>query len=186
MTILEGNRGYLGVEMRNLNDDLAGYFGVKAEEGVLVLEVVEDSPAEGAGIKAGDVIVSIGGEEVGEAQDIQKVLHDYDPGEEVEVVVMRHKKRQSFKVELDERDHHSGIRLFRGRAGDHSGLLNELLLKIPEKEDMEIYLEDFYRPHMDKRIILKEGLKERIKEGLKRIPEEVHGRLQVIKEKACI
>jgi C-terminal processing protease CtpA/Prc len=186
VTILEGNRGYLGVEMRNLNEDLAGYFGVKAEEGVLVLDVVEDSPAEGAGIKAGDVIVSIGGEEVGEAQDVQKVLHDFDPGEEVEVVVMRHKKRQSFKVELDEQGHYSGLHMFKGRAGNRSGLWDELLLKVPEKEGSHIELDEFYRPNMEKEIIRKEGLMKRIKEGLKRIPEEVHGSLKVIREKALI
>jgi len=180
ITVLTGNRGYLGIEMRDMDEDLAGYFGVKAEEGVLVLEVVEDSPAEAVGMKAGDVILSIDGEEVGEAQDVYDILHDFEPGEEIEIAVMRHKRKQSFKVELDERDHHSGIRMFRMKEGGSPRLLDEFLIRTPEMEHLDIEI-----PDIESEILLEMNLKH-LEENLRRIPEKVHEHLEVIKENARI
>ena len=68
------NRGRLGVQLHSLNEDLAPYFKVKEGEGVLVLGVVEDSPAEEAGIKSGDVIVKIDDEEIEEIDDVFEAL----------------------------------------------------------------------------------------------------------------
>ena len=59
----EKGSGYLGVQIQRLDGQLADYFGAK-DGGVLVTEVIEGSPAEKAGMKAGDVILSVAGEEV--------------------------------------------------------------------------------------------------------------------------
>jgi C-terminal processing protease CtpA/Prc len=178
ITMLTGNRGYLGVEMRDLNEDLAGYFGVKADEGVLVVNVVEDSPADKAGMKAGDVMLSIDGEDVGEAGDVYDILHDFEPGDKVDVTVMRHQKKQSFKIELDEQDHHSGIRMLQMQKGDKPGQLRDYYYRTPDFENMKA-------PDRDLEIILKKNLKN-LDEKLQRIPEKLNERLEVIKEHACI
>jgi len=105
----------IGVSLHQLNRQLGEYFGIQPGQGVLVEEVAEESPAEKAGIKAGDVIVEIGGHEVGNVQDILDDLHDYDPGDKVTVSIMRKGARQDFTVTLAEDDEWSQSRLAPGR-----------------------------------------------------------------------
>jgi len=111
------SRARLGVKLHELDADLAPYFKVKEGEGVLVLGVVEDSPAEKAGIKAGDVIVKVGDEKISEIDDIFESLHDVyadaeEEGDEAEtedadgivipVTVLRMGAEKVFNVELDD------------------------------------------------------------------------------------
>lgn len=99
-----GAKGRLGVELSNLDEELAEYFDVKGDEGVLVLSVREDSPAEEAGMKAGDVIINFNGKEVSEVEDIIDELGDVED-ETVELGVVRKGKKQTLKVELEDRGH---------------------------------------------------------------------------------
>lgn len=92
----------LGVVAQNLNEDLAGYFQVQPHEGVLVVQVLEDSPAEQAGLKAGDVILRIDDEAVADRQDLVDALKDYEEGDQVEVEFIRKGKKQKVTVELEE------------------------------------------------------------------------------------
>ncbi|MFQ5679097.1 MAG: PDZ domain-containing protein [Gemmatimonadota bacterium] len=92
-------RGRLGVRVEGLSDQLAEYFGV--EGGALITEVVEDSPAEKAGLKAGDVILSVAGEEVEDRSDLVRALRDQEAGP-VEVRVMRDRRELTVTVELEE------------------------------------------------------------------------------------
>lgn len=95
---------HLGIEFRELNPDLGTYFGLQNGKGILVTEVNEDSAAEKAGMKAGDVILSIDGKEISDTEDLQKALRwkrDEDK-ESLEVVVMRHNKRITLNVEVEE------------------------------------------------------------------------------------
>ena len=98
---IRGGHPRLGVRVHDLDKDLASYFDVDAYEGVLVLEVMEDSPAEEAGLKAGDVILRIDDEKVRDADDLRDILADYDEGDEVTLEIVRHGKRQSITVTLE-------------------------------------------------------------------------------------
>jgi len=100
-------RPRLGIRMADLNSDLAAYFGVDADAGVLVLTVLEDSPAEQAGLKAGDIITEIQGSKTPDTEALLDALRDFDRGDEVKIIFIRKKKQQSVKVELAGRDHHS-------------------------------------------------------------------------------
>jgi len=73
-----------GLRLQELNPQLAEYFG--AEEGVLVTEVLEGSSL---GVRAGDVIRSIGGRTVEDAEDVHRILRSYETDEPVEIVVVR-------------------------------------------------------------------------------------------------
>lgn len=91
------------------DDDDAGrraYLGVRVERDdsgrARVAEVLEDSPAERAGIERGDVIVDFDGNDVARPRDLVKSLHDAEPGREAQVEVLRDGKRQTFDVELGE------------------------------------------------------------------------------------
>jgi len=77
------------------------YFGV-AGGGALVSEVYEDSPAEKAGVKAGDIIVEVAKDRVYEVDDVTDALEDFREGDEVTVEVLRNGTRQAIKVTVGE------------------------------------------------------------------------------------
>jgi S1-C subfamily serine protease len=93
---------YIGISLQNLNSQLGEYFGVKDGEGVLITEVMADSPAESAGLKAGDVIIEINGDEVEEPDDVQEAVGETDEGDEMELTVLRNKNEKTFKLEVAE------------------------------------------------------------------------------------
>jgi len=86
-------RPQLGVRIHDMDEDLAPYFGVDDGEGVLVLGVVEDSAAEEAGMRAGDVIVEIDEREIKSTTDLYDAVGKIDAGEKFDVTVIREKKR---------------------------------------------------------------------------------------------
>jgi C-terminal processing protease CtpA/Prc len=89
---------YLGIHMEDMPDQLLEYF--KAKFGVLVTQVVEDSPAEKAGIKAGDVITEFRHREVEDVSDLQFLIAKRDPEDEVEIKVIRDGSEKTMKVKL--------------------------------------------------------------------------------------
>jgi len=95
----------LGVRVSQVNEDLGSYFGVDEGEGVLVLSVIDESTAEAIGVKAGDVVVEVEGEEIQSAGDIRESLSDIDDGDEVNVLVVRKKKRVELKGEYEGNSH---------------------------------------------------------------------------------
>jgi predicted metalloprotease with PDZ domain len=94
----------LGIDAHVLekDDDLASYFGAK--EGVLVLGVEKESVAAEAGVKAGDVITSIGDETVTDIRDLRDAVRDYEAGDEFTIKVVRKGKTQSLKATMDEQE----------------------------------------------------------------------------------
>lgn len=94
-------RPRLGANTQSLGDQLAEYFGV--EGGVLVTSVHEDTPAAAGGLRAGDVIVGLGDEEIDDPDDLRRALADLEPGE-VSVRVVRDGAEQTLTVELEERE----------------------------------------------------------------------------------
>ncbi|MFQ5639849.1 MAG: PDZ domain-containing protein [bacterium] len=95
------SRPRLGVSVHELNEDLASYFSVDANKGVLISKVHEDTPAEKAGLKAGDVITKVDDEEIRDQEDLIDVLRDYEDGDEATVEFVRKGKLQKVVVELE-------------------------------------------------------------------------------------
>lgn len=112
---------YLGVKMNNLTDQLGDYFGVRNGDGVLITKVLKDSPAEEAGLKAGDVIVKIGDARIEHSSDVSDLISDRKVGDEIELSFIRDKRSVTVNVTLGEKDD-----LFFGRLApidyDLSGL----------------------------------------------------------------
>jgi S1-C subfamily serine protease len=100
---MSGQSQMLGIEGESLGDEpqLAGYFGV--QDGVLVKRVLPNSPAEKAGIKAGDVITRVEGSRVGSTRDITSQLRASRSKKTVAVAVVRDKKENSLSVTFEER-----------------------------------------------------------------------------------
>lgn len=94
-------RGRLGVRIEDLNQDLGSYFSVPDGKGALVVEVLEDTPAAKAGLKAGDVITQVGDHKIAGSDDLVEALRDSPKGN-LSVTVMRKGARRSFQAELED------------------------------------------------------------------------------------
>lgn len=110
--------GFLGVHLHDLTDQLAAYFGVD-EGGVLVEKVLEDSPAQKAGLRAGDVIVSLDGEAVASGSQLRTLLQQRKPEQNVQLTLVRDRDKSSLEVTLGEAE------------GMTFGLAPDLNLNIP-------------------------------------------------------
>lgn len=102
----------LGLKLYELNHELAEYFHVKENEGVLVLEVESKSPADRAGIHAGDVILQIEGEKVFEISDVEEILQDLEK-KIIEITLIRRGVRHTVQLELSFAHRHGHFRMFR-------------------------------------------------------------------------
>ena len=98
----DNKRAWLGVYMQDIDEDMAEAFDLSTEEGVLVDDVVDDSPAEEAGIKRGDVIVEFDGGKIENSEDLARTVRKHRSGDEVEVKVLRDSDEKTFTVELGE------------------------------------------------------------------------------------
>ncbi len=95
-------RGYLGVGIQDLSQDLAKSFGIKNAKGALVSDVKEDSPADQAGLKQGDVITSYQGSPVEDAVSLQRLVTRTMVGVKVPVKVIREGHEKELTVTVGE------------------------------------------------------------------------------------
>jgi serine protease Do len=93
-------RSRLGVTVMELTPELAAYFGAK--DGVLIASVTDDSPAARAGLKAGDVIASVNGQNVTSRSDLMRTLRNAGADSDVTIGIVRDKKESSVKARLDD------------------------------------------------------------------------------------
>jgi serine protease Do len=92
--------GYLGVSTQGVTADMAYQLGLKVDHGAYVIATTPGAPADQAGVKAGDVIVSVDGQDVTSAEDLGTILNDLQPGKTVSVVVDRDGQEETFDVTL--------------------------------------------------------------------------------------
>ncbi len=92
--------GYLGVQIQELTKGLREYFKVNDDNGVLISEVVDDSPAAKAKLKAGDIILSVNGDDVSTTSELQRAIRRQDPGSEVNMEVVRKGRKRDFTATL--------------------------------------------------------------------------------------
>lgn len=83
----DGKQGFIGISMQNISEEFSQTYRIP--QGIYVVEIVEGSPAEEAGILAGDVIVAFEGEKIVEASQLQSELRYYGPGSEITLTLMR-------------------------------------------------------------------------------------------------
>ncbi|MEM7042952.1 MAG: DegQ family serine endoprotease [Pseudomonadota bacterium] len=93
-------RGWLGVHIQALDDDLADGLGLDEARGALVARVAEDGPAAAFGIEQGDVILSYDGKTIDSLRDLTRAVADTDPGVDAEVVVWRNGGEETLSVEI--------------------------------------------------------------------------------------
>jgi serine protease Do len=93
-------RGWLGVSIQGVDEEIAESLGLEKPAGALVAEVVADSPAQEAGLKAGDVITGFDGQAVEDARDVARLAAEASPGESVTVSVWREGKTVELPLEV--------------------------------------------------------------------------------------
>jgi serine protease Do len=95
-------RGWLGVRIQTVTDELAESLGLKEAKGALVAGVSPEGPAAKAGIEAGDIIVKFDGKDINEMRSLPRQVAETRVGASVEVQVLRKGKTQKFSVKLGE------------------------------------------------------------------------------------
>lgn len=93
-------RGILGVNIRDVNSELADELDLNTTQGVYVANVIEDSGAEEAGIEKGDIIISVNDEELTRVSELQEKISRFRPGDVVNVTAIRNGKKKDFSVTL--------------------------------------------------------------------------------------
>jgi serine protease Do len=96
----ETRRGWLGVRIQQVTDDIAESLSIKPTRGALVAGIDDRGPAKPAGIEPGDVVVRFDGHDVKEMHDLPRIVADTPVGKEVEVVVIRKGKEETHTVKV--------------------------------------------------------------------------------------
>jgi serine protease Do len=121
-----------GMDLMDLNKQLAEYFDVPGGKGVLVKSVEKGESAAQAGIKAGDVITRIGTETITDVEDIRDAITDNEEGDKVPVELLRKGKKVTVTIEVSEQDNDSEGELWR-----HPGHENFNFQFAPQLDEFE-------------------------------------------------
>ncbi|HUI91336.1 MAG TPA: DegQ family serine endoprotease [Chitinivibrionales bacterium] len=97
-------RGWLGVQIQDINDAMRSALGLGNRKGVLIGDVFKGQPADRAGIKRGDVVLSVDGKAVETSNELKNTVAGIQPGKKIPVVVFRGGKEITVNVVLNERD----------------------------------------------------------------------------------
>ena len=128
-------RGYLGVQLTDLTEELREFYGAPGDAGTLVARVTEDSPAAAAGFQVGDVITRVGGEPAENSWDVVRSVSQFEAEEEVEVEVVRNGAPVTLTPTLGERE--GGVWFSRGDGPD----LQEFHFEMPDLERLDVLRE---------------------------------------------
>lgn len=98
-------RGWLGVGIQNVDQQLAESFDMKKPRGALVSQVVSDSPADKAGIQLGDIILSFDGKSIDKSSSLPPIVAITPVGKDVDLIVLRQGKEKSLSVTIGDLNH---------------------------------------------------------------------------------
>lgn len=95
-------RGWIGVGIQQMDEELRASFGLEDRDGALVSQVMADGPAEKAGLQAGDVILSFDDHDIARLTQLTRAVAETDPGDTAELVIWRDGKEQKLTLEVGE------------------------------------------------------------------------------------
>jgi serine protease Do len=98
-----GDGGYLGVQTVEINKDNYTKFGLSSVRGVAIEKVVEGSPAANAGLRDGDVIIAVNGDEVASSRKLTRLITEIDPDHTAKITVLRNGSQQDVTATLGRR-----------------------------------------------------------------------------------
>lgn len=133
-------RGWLGVQIQDLDDELAASLGLPNADGALVAEVVPDGPAQKAGLRSGDVVTRFDGRAVDSVRTLSRSVADADPSETVKVTVWRDGRPQELNVKLGEAERGEQVAALRPADSSASGQLGLTLQTLSDDQKAELGL----------------------------------------------
>jgi serine protease Do len=120
------HRGEIGIQVQTITPALAAGLGLAVDQGVIVADVAPDSPAERAGLKIQDVILSMQDKPVGNLPSFGMQMFMLRGGETLKVEVLRGSERMSFEVPVIQREHN--VDLLAGLVDPEKNLVNKLAI----------------------------------------------------------
>jgi len=99
----EVTRGWLGVGIQDLTDELKSYYNIKQDNGVLISQVYEGDPADKGGIKVGDVVIAVDGKPVKSSRELSAQIASLPVGKKTEITLIRDGKEKTVDVTLTKR-----------------------------------------------------------------------------------
>ena len=126
------SRGWLGVTIQDVDENAAKALGLKDAQGALIGSVLPDEPAAKAGLKAGDIIVRVGRDDIRNSTELLRSVADLKPGTDVKITVLRNGKEFSTTVKLGER---ASQGMSQGGAQEEGGTSLGLTIRPLNKED---------------------------------------------------
>jgi serine protease Do len=94
------SRGWLGVTIQNVSEDIAESLDLKEAKGALVTKILEDGPAAKSEVNVGDVIVEVNGKQIADSRDLARTIAGYQPDVDAKLVVYRDGKRRDVTIRL--------------------------------------------------------------------------------------
>ncbi len=96
------SRGWIGVSIQSLTPEIAYALGLKESKGALVADVVPGGPADYAGIRRGDIIITFDGKEIKNISDLPKIVAETNVGKTVEMKIIRQGKELTINIKVGE------------------------------------------------------------------------------------
>ncbi|MGB7919221.1 MAG: DegQ family serine endoprotease [Desulfobacterales bacterium] len=118
----EVTRGWMGVGIQDLTPELAEYYKVKGETGVLVTQIFEGDPADKAGIKANDIITAVNGEPVTSSRELSRRIAALGVGQKADITIMRDGREKTVTVETAKRQEEQALASKESESDDKLGL----------------------------------------------------------------
>ena len=118
----EVTRGWLGVGIQDLTPELADYYGLEAEKGVLVTQVFEGDPADKAGIKVNDIILFVDDKRVATGRELSSMIANTSVGHKTKIDLIRDGRKKSVTVTLSKRDDDEKVIASKKRDNDELGI----------------------------------------------------------------
>jgi serine protease Do len=100
----EVTRGWLGVAIQDVNQEMADYYGIEAKKGVFVADVFKGDPADAAGIKSKDIIVEVNGQKVESTRQLTSLVAAIPVGQSAKLKVIRDGQPKTFTVKIAKRE----------------------------------------------------------------------------------
>ena len=94
------DRGWLGVVIQNVSDDIADLIGMSEAKGAMITKVTEDGPAAKQDLKAGDVIVAVNGEKIDDSRDLARKVAELHPDTDVKLSIVRYGEKREVTMKL--------------------------------------------------------------------------------------
>ena len=146
LTFSFGSDSYLGVFLEEVTPERVKELNLAEERGAVIMKIVEGSPAEKAGLKANDVIISFTGRRVDTVREIQRLLNEAPAGRTITLEVLRGGVNQTISATLGKRS--QGL-AFGGRRDESQKLFGELNQSLAEREQAMKKFEEAYKGHKE-------------------------------------